>query len=502
MKFDEKLQKLRKASGLSQEALADKLNISRQAVSKWESGVSYPETDKLIQMSKIFNCSLDELVNDTETDKSIYSNQQKKKNMYLDSLMEFITKSVNMFSNMKFSNVIKALIELFIVGVIILVISLIAYSLGDALLNELFWNFYIDNNIVVGIIDFISSILEFVWLLIIVAIALIVFIQIYKIRYLDYYDKLVYEYEQKEELKNSDINEDDKEVEDKVEEDKNTKKSKKERIKLEDNKRDRIIIRDPKHRPFAFLGAVSNVVIKIVKFFAGIFSIPFICSLIFFVISFVISIYLITINKLFIGVLIALVGALVFNVLVLEMLYKFITSININKKRIFVEGLLCIIVSSIGVGIFFINLKDIEFLEYSDNEFVMINEVVEYNSEKNTLDIINHPYSVSLVVDDSIKENLVVSFDYNKDIHCYEVKKDNNHITLDFEPKAESIHEVIDMVLTDLKNNKIRLYDYYDYPYVQVRGNEKDIKSLVLYMRDQEGVIYTDDNADGIYHAY
>ena len=75
MKIDEKLQKLRKASGLSQEALADKLNISRQAVSKWESGVSYPETDKLIQMSKIFNCSLDELVNDTETDKSIYPHE-------------------------------------------------------------------------------------------------------------------------------------------------------------------------------------------------------------------------------------------------------------------------------------------------------------------------------------------------------------------------------------------------------------------------------------------
>lgn len=41
MKFNEKLQKLRKEKGMSQEALADELGVSRQAVSKWENGVSY-----------------------------------------------------------------------------------------------------------------------------------------------------------------------------------------------------------------------------------------------------------------------------------------------------------------------------------------------------------------------------------------------------------------------------------------------------------------------------
>ena len=494
MKFDEKLQKLRKASGLSQEALADKLNISRQAVSKWESGVSYPETDKLIQMSKIFNCSLDELVNDTETDKSIYTNKQKKKNMYLDSLMEFITKSVNMFSNMKFSNVVKALIELFVVGVILLIISLILYSLGDALISELFWNFHFDNDIVFSVIRFISSILEFVWLLIIVAVALIIFIQVYKIRYLDYYDKLVYEYEQKEELKKEEN--DEEEVKEEV------KKNKKEKVKLEEKKRDRIIIRDPEHRPFAFLGVVSNVIIKVFKFLAGLFSIPFICSLVFFIIAFVICVYLISINKLFVGAVIALIGVIVFNILVIEMLYKFITSIVMNKKRILIEGLLCIIVSSIGVGIFFINLKDIEFLEHSDKSFEMINEVVEYDSTKNTVEIVNHPYSVVLVVDNNIKKDLVVSFNYNKDIHSYEIRNENNKIILDFDPKVDSIKEAINLTLNDLKNNKIRLYDVYDYPFVEVRGSEEDIKSLVLYLRDQEGVIYTDSDLDGVYHAY
>ena len=47
MTFGEKLQKLRKESGLSQEELADQLNVSRQAVSKWERDNGYPETEKL-----------------------------------------------------------------------------------------------------------------------------------------------------------------------------------------------------------------------------------------------------------------------------------------------------------------------------------------------------------------------------------------------------------------------------------------------------------------------
>ncbi len=66
MMFHEKLQKLRKEKGLSQETLAEMLNVSRQAVSKWESGQSYPEMDKLITLSDIFGVTLDSLIKDNE----------------------------------------------------------------------------------------------------------------------------------------------------------------------------------------------------------------------------------------------------------------------------------------------------------------------------------------------------------------------------------------------------------------------------------------------------
>jgi transcriptional regulator with XRE-family HTH domain len=62
MEFGSKLQKLRKDKGLSQEALAEMLGVSRQSVSKWESGGAYPEIEKLIILSEIFGVTLDSLV--------------------------------------------------------------------------------------------------------------------------------------------------------------------------------------------------------------------------------------------------------------------------------------------------------------------------------------------------------------------------------------------------------------------------------------------------------
>lgn len=64
MDFNNKLYDLRKKKGLSQEELANRLNVSRQTISKWEVGDSTPDMEKLIAMSDLFGVSLDELVLD------------------------------------------------------------------------------------------------------------------------------------------------------------------------------------------------------------------------------------------------------------------------------------------------------------------------------------------------------------------------------------------------------------------------------------------------------
>ena len=61
MMFNEKLYKMRKEKNLSQEALAEKLNTTRQAVSKWETGQGFPETERLLMISNFFNVSMDYL---------------------------------------------------------------------------------------------------------------------------------------------------------------------------------------------------------------------------------------------------------------------------------------------------------------------------------------------------------------------------------------------------------------------------------------------------------
>ena len=65
MTLSEKLQTLRKAAGLSQEALAEQLGVTRQAVSKWETGEGKPDIDNLLPLAKLLHTTVDYLLDDT-----------------------------------------------------------------------------------------------------------------------------------------------------------------------------------------------------------------------------------------------------------------------------------------------------------------------------------------------------------------------------------------------------------------------------------------------------
>lgn len=86
MLLSEKIYKLRKENGLSQENLATKLNVSRQAVSKWESGV-IPDIDNIVNLARYFDCSIDYLLNDDidSIDGSIKSDEDKNDNTFTEN---------------------------------------------------------------------------------------------------------------------------------------------------------------------------------------------------------------------------------------------------------------------------------------------------------------------------------------------------------------------------------------------------------------------------------
>lgn len=67
MELKDKLAELRNKKGLSQIAAAEALNVSRQAISRWETGASAPSTENLIELSRLYGVSVDELVNGRES---------------------------------------------------------------------------------------------------------------------------------------------------------------------------------------------------------------------------------------------------------------------------------------------------------------------------------------------------------------------------------------------------------------------------------------------------
>jgi len=116
MKFEEKLIKLRKEHALSQEELAEKLDVTRQTISKWELGQSKPDMEKLMKISTFFNVSIESLTDDTQ--------EVNKDNKGGTSTMD--------------KPIVKILI---IVGIIILIIFAIKAAFGAAILN-LFGNIF------------------------------------------------------------------------------------------------------------------------------------------------------------------------------------------------------------------------------------------------------------------------------------------------------------------------------------------------------------------------
>jgi len=68
MNLSEKIYELRKSNGMSQEQLSEMIGVSRQSISKWESGESIPEIERLIELSKVFDVSTDYLLKPSEVD--------------------------------------------------------------------------------------------------------------------------------------------------------------------------------------------------------------------------------------------------------------------------------------------------------------------------------------------------------------------------------------------------------------------------------------------------
>lgn len=155
MEFNQKLQELRNKKGLTQEELAQRLFVSRAAVSKWESNRGYPSIDSLKEISKFFEVSVDELLSGDELLSIAEADGRQKRNSLKDLLFGLLDLSAVIFLFLPFFgqnengsiNEVSLLMLLeipcylkiayFIVVFLIITFGILTLSLQNC--NKLFW---------------------------------------------------------------------------------------------------------------------------------------------------------------------------------------------------------------------------------------------------------------------------------------------------------------------------------------------------------------------------
>lgn len=397
MKFCEKLLKLRKQNNMSQEQLADKLGVSRQAVSKWESGTSIPDMEKMMQLCKILNCNLEDLVDDgVGSSKKIWPEEKITWNIYYKEVIDFITKTLNMFWSMRLVEKIKCLLEMIFLFLILwLVWSVIGNIIYSAFLSILLL-------LPTNIHNFIYSVCSFIYQIFGVVAGFVLIVHIFKIRYLDYFITIE-DQESKE-----------KSIEVPVEELEQPEKE--EARRFIEHKKNKIIIRDPKHSTYNFFGTLAKLVVWCLKFLFLLFAIP--CMISFIGITFldICCLWYIKDGVFFLGLFLAIFGGLMINYLVLKMIYYFIFELKYPFPKIFICFIIGLILIGTGGGISFCNYLTFEKINLDEQEKITTTKTIEY------------------------QENLVLQFLGHENV---EVKEDNNlsNIKIEIQHIKETIAE-------------------------------------------------------------
>lgn len=474
MKFGDKLIQLRKKNGLSQEELAAKLNVSRQSVSKWESNNTYPETDKIVQICNIFDCTMDDLINENIKDITMIERSSKSQlNINIDSLLDFITKTINMFCNMKFFSLLKCLIEQSIIICILIVVGLIVNSVLTSVIRGIFsflpWE----------VLRVIESIIESVLMLVWIIISVIIVVHIFKIRYLNYYEEIINnETTTYEDGSNDDNSDKNNSLED---DNKKSVKVKKEKIKLE-NREPRIVIRDKE--PFPFLNSLARMILWFIKFLVAMIGLFFAFILLLGVIGLVLSISLSVYSKIFIGLDIAFIGALIAIVLILILLFHFILDSKVNVKLDIFLFFLSIIVMGIGIGVSLVFCKDLKVEDDLNDILEVSMQEEELSFVDNMIIIDSYPRTYEYIIDNSLNDEKIIiknEFDprFYKLVYYDEVQNGMNLFSFHLNARV-NINEVFKIVMNDLKNNIIRDYSLYlEGTDIKIVANDKTVNKLI-----------------------
>lgn len=474
MKFGDKLIQLRKKSGLSQEELAAKLNVSRQSVSKWESNNTYPETDKIVQICNIFDCTMDDLINENIKDITTIERKNKNQiNINFDSLLEFVTKTVNMFYSMTFLSGLKCLIELAIIATILIIIGVLGIGLLTNTISSIF------SFMPLSLMNLISSVIEGILKLAWFIISLIVLIHIFKIRYLNYYEQISSDDQKKNDTSNNS----------QVEE-----KSTLQKEKIKSEKQPRIIIRDKE--PFAFLNIFAKIIMWFIKSVTIIIGLFFAFILLLGIIGLVVSISLSAYSKIFIGTDISIIGIILSIGLILYLITHFILDSKVKIKTSIILFFTSIIITGVGAGIIIISIKDFKIKDNMDDIINLKTNEIKLAYKDNLIIKDVYPRSYVYKIDNTLVNNEIIvqnKYDprFNKLYYNETIKNGLPQYTFYLEYNG-NIKDIMTIVLNDLKHNIFRDYSTYVYmDDISITANEETINKLMnnlskVYIYDKE----------------
>ena len=434
MKFCDKLTMQRKKNNMSQELLADRLGVSRQAVSKWESGTSIPDVERIMELCKVLNCNLDDLIDDGIMGDTPKKEENKSNiiNTYLKEGLDFITKSLNMFWSMRFRDKVKCIIELLFIALVIYLLWNGIYYVLSSIFGELLYLLpELLYKIIHNVFKVIYSILGF-------AIGIILVIHIFKIRYLDYFVTV------------EDVNVKSKSIETPVDEEEKQESNER---KFVEKKKNKIIIRDPKHSTynfFDFLAGVGVFIIKLILLFISLFGIV---SFIFLAFCFTFAVIKMFSSIFFVGAAVSLLGVLLINYICLKMIFTFIFNQKQKFKRIFIIFIVGLLLFGIGFGISFTTYLSFDETDLRDIEYKVVTK--EIDMQYNTSLAFLEDDKAEIVIDDNL-DNIKIETTYdNKGYIDF-----RNHRIYNFEDNEQTYYEVWTCYYYNSENGFIDNFNY------------------------------------------
>jgi len=440
MNLSDNLKKIRKMHNLSQEELAEKLNVSRQSVSKWESNQAYPEMDKMIQLCKMFNLNIDDLLNNDIGEVTDTKKAKNNINKYVNDFLDYITKTINMFISMSFKEKIKCLFEQAIIILFLIIVANILRSCLGSIFAKLFS--FLSYKVYNPIIQVLGSIYSIVCIII----GIMIVLNTFKKRYLDYYVIV------------------EKEPDDKKEE--TTKDDK----KYISKKEPKIIIRDPDNSEYTFISAIGKILVFIIKIFAFGFGIFVISSLVFWAAALVGTFWFAKTGLTFIGALTGTISILCLHYIVLKVLYLFIFNARCNKGRLAIIFFAALITLGLSGGLFLTSLSNFEVVNKNNEKY--------YTKEEQTIkmsnDLVLLGYNINYI--ESNDKDVHIITRTNKYKKMVIKKSINGNAYRIYDEKIElQPTKIMKEMIRDVNNKVIIIYDDIN---IEVYTNKENIETI------------------------